>query len=262
VSLAPRTDAPRTDLDWLRAHFAALYRHDGNERLTSRAEPGQGAPPRFHFGRTALGAIWRFAAELPAHTVRDLARYAALELGRTLDASGPPPPPERLEPMRRVLEAAGGPIEAVWHGPAFRWPGGARRPEALATLADDDEVTTDEVATDEDDRRLGVWAGDLGEPVEALRVALPVAVSCFEGRAVSSCRVARGDPARFAEAGVSTLELARGRGHAPRCLEAWGRAVEALGGHPLYSTTWRDRAGRRVAVKLGLVVYAEDWRFR
>jgi len=256
VSSPSRVPKPRTDLDWAALHLEALFQSDDRGRLIGRRAPGAGPPPRFHFVRTRLGAIWRFAADLPEPVVRDLARYAALEPGCALDPARPPAPPDRIEPMRRVLEAHG-PITATWNGPAYRLPEPDGGRVAIGRIADGAHV-----ATEPDDPRLEDWARQLGEPVESIRAALPIAVSIFEGRVVSSCRVARGDAGRFAEAGVETLESARGRGHAVRCVAAWALAVEACGGHPLYSTQWSNRASRRVAEKLGAVICAEDFHFR
>ncbi len=255
VTLPPPLEKPSTDLDWAESHLQALYRFDDRGRLVGRAAPGVGPPPRFHLVRTRLGVIWRFAADLPDAVVRELARYAALEPGCALDADAPPTPPDRLEPMRRVLEACA-PLELVAGGPAFRLPATLDR-ASLEELA-----AGSAVATGADDTRLAQWADDLGESVEALRAALPVAVSLFEGCVVSSCRVARGDPSGFTEAGVETRESARGRGHAACCVAAWALAVEGMGGHALYSTAWSNRASRRVAAKLGYEIYAEDWHFR
>lgn len=248
--------APRTDLDWAESHLDALYEMDGRGRLVARAAPRRGPPPRFHLVRTRLGVIWRFAFDLRAEQVRALARYAALEPACALDDALPPPPPDRLEPMRRVLEAEA-PLDVVAGGPAYRFADG---PSAAAAL--ESRAVGAEVAARPDDPRLDAWAEALGERAEALRAAVPVAVSTFEGRIVSSSRVARGDPKRWVEAGVETVASARGRGHAPRCVAAWALAVRAEGGQPLYSTAWSNRASRRVAAKLGLELYAEDWHFR
>ena len=248
-------DPPRTELEWANAHLSALYALDSNDRLIGRASPGAGPPPRFHLVRTRLGTVWRFAADLPGAAVRELARYAALEPGCPLDATKPPPPPDRLEPMRRVLESTTA-LELVAGGPAYRLPDADDR-EPLESFARGSEV-----AVREDDARLARWAGDLGESIDELRRALPLAVSLHGGRVVSVCRVARGDPRGFVEAGLETVESARGRGHGPRCVAAWAQAVEEMGGCPLYSTAWSNRASRRVAAKLGLVIYGEDWHFR
>lgn len=252
----PSMRAPRTDLDWLEGHFDALYALDDVGRMTARAAPDSGPPPRFHFARTRLGASWRFSAALPGELVRELARYAALEPGVVLDARHPPLAPDRLEPMRRALEAMT-PIEATFSGPAFRLLADASARALVEAAAVDVET-----ASAPGDPRLVRWADELGEPLAQLEAALPVAVSCFEGRAVSSCRVARGCADGFVEAGVATVEAARGRGHAPRCAAAWALAVEARGGAPLYSTQWSNRGSRRVAEKIGGVIFAEDWHFR
>ncbi len=248
-------DPPRNDLEWANAHLVALYATDSNDRLIGRAAPSDGPAPCFHFVRTQLGAVWRFAADLPGDAIRELARYAALEPGVALDAAQPPPPPDRIEPMRRVI-ADRMQHDRAYPGPAFRFP------DALARTQWNAMAAGGEVATNPGDPRLARWAEQLGEPVDEVIATLPVAVSLHRDRVVSSCRVARGDPRGFVEAGLETTESARGHGHAPRCVVAWARAVESLGGCPLYSTAWSNRASRRVAAKLGLVLYAEDWHFR
>ena len=241
---------PRTDLDWLLGHLDAMYAHDARGRLCARRAPAEGPPPRFVFARTRLGCVWRFSAAMRPETVRALARLAGQEPGAALVPGERPAPPDRLEPMRRALEAEA-PITRAWSGPTFRFVEAAPGREA-------DGV---ELAAEPGDPRLEAWAQDVSVPVSALRAALPVAASTYAGRVVSTCRVARGEVEGFAQAGVWTAESARGRGHAPRVVRAWAGAVQAAGGHPLYTTAWSNRASLAVARKLGLEAFACKWTF-
>ena len=100
----------RSDLEWMCRFVEVLYRVDERGRLLAvRESPGADRPaPRFLLGRTRHGNVWRFRSDLDRDTVRELARLAGREPPLAAAASGPP---ERLEPMRRVLGAAG-PIQS------------------------------------------------------------------------------------------------------------------------------------------------------
>jgi RimJ/RimL family protein N-acetyltransferase len=78
------------------------------------------------------------------------------------------------------------------------------------------------------------------------------------GRAVAVCFSSRVG-GRACEAGVETLPAHRGRGLAGLAVAAWAEAVRRDGRVPLYSTAWENRSSRRVAEKLGLRLYGEDW---
>ena len=87
----------------------------------------------------------------------------------------------------------------------------------------------------------------------------PVTVALEEGVAVAICHSpATSDGA--SEAGVFTIEAARGRGYAVDVVAAWAHAVREAGRLPMYSTEWTNAASRRVAAKLGLERYGEDLR--
>jgi hypothetical protein len=223
-----------------------LFVTDPRGRMLHRRGPASGGepPPRFFFGRTRHGNLWRFDAGLPDALVSELARLAAAErIGRPLEE-----PPERIETFRTRLEAHA-PIERVYHGPAYRFP----EPE-VGTSPDPGVV------------RLTADRADLlGGELAAWRPALALCQPCFavlEGdRAVAACFVAARSPLA-AEAGVETLPGFRGRGLASRATAAWARAVRSEGLFPLYSTEWRNRASRGVAARLGLILYGVDLHFR
>jgi hypothetical protein len=90
-------------------YLEQTYPTNANGRM--RAETGA---PLFVFARTTLGCVWRFREDLASTLVRDLARLAGREPpAQTMDP--PVPPPERLEPMRRVLEAAAPEHRRLFH---------------------------------------------------------------------------------------------------------------------------------------------------
>jgi RimJ/RimL family protein N-acetyltransferase len=85
----------------------------------------------------------------------------------------------------------------------------------------------------------------------------PVVVVIEDGAAVSLCHSARTSPGA-SEAGLETIEAARGHGYAPEVVAEWARGVRVAGRLPMYSTDWTNAASRRVAEKLGLKLYGED----
>ena len=222
-------------------HLDALYTSDERGRLLRRREPNGESAPRFHLGRTRLGNLWRFRSDLATTAVRDLARLAGREAPLPPDFS----PPERTEAMRRVLSVHA-PIEHTWCGPAFAFP------ESVPVPAGAGEV----VVLREGALEL------LGEEFARLRREIPWREPCIaiveDGRAVCVCHAARRAPDGTIEAGIETLEGHRGRGLATRAAAAWAGAVRTAGGEPCYSTSWDNRASRRVAEKLGLRLYGED----
>ena len=246
---------PQIDLEWLDGHFEALCLSDRQARWVARRRADEGPPPRFVFGRTRLGCLWRFGASESDEVVRTLARYAALEAPRAVSITAHPVQPERLEPMRRALEAVA-PITRSWSGLAFRFELNAEDGDRSAAQAPDVIV-----AHQASDPRLDDWADALGEPVGDLRSALPVAVSFFDGRPVSVCRSTGGEAKGFVHARVETVVSARGHDHAPQVVAAWARAVAKAGGWPIYSTEWTNRSARKVAQKLALVAFACEWGF-
>jgi len=221
-----------------------LFRADARGRLTGtrEADGSSAPPPRFFFGRTRHGHLWRFAADLPGALVAELARLAALErIDWPLEEL-----PERMETLRaRLAEHA--PIERVHHGPAFRFPEHDLAPAGAAV-----DLTPDRVDT-------------LPEELAWLRGTLaahaPCAAVLEDGRAVAACWTARRSE-RAAEAGVRTLPGFRGRGLATAAVAAWARALRRAGRLPLYSTEWSNAGSRGVAARLGLIPYGADLHLR
>jgi len=223
----------------------SLYQHDSNGRLLAyNAPPGKRAlPPLFFFGRTRVGNLWRLGASLPDALARELARLAGAEA--TLpDLQAPP---ERAAALRDCI-AVYGPVEVVWHGPAFHFPEVLPKLGGVLRLGPQDQPEVAEAFP-----RLSDPRGATGRaPWWAVRV--DGALAC-----VAYCATGAG-PA--VEVGVDTREGFRGRGFAARAVAAWAREIRAVGRTPLYSTAWSNVASRAVARKLGLIVYASNYHLR
>jgi RimJ/RimL family protein N-acetyltransferase len=59
---------------------------------------------------------------------------------------------------------------------------------------------------------------------------------------------------------VETLPDFRGQGYAKDVAAEWANRVRAVGGIPLYSTSWENKASQAVARKLGLECYGADFQ--
>lgn len=221
-----------------------LYASDARGRLLHPRGAGgaRQAPPRFFFGRTPHGSLWRFAADLPEPLVGELARLAAAERSEwPLEQL-----PERMREIRaRLAEHA--PIAALYHGPAFRFSALLPAPPSgVALLAPGAAVPVDD--------HFGWLAAELAE-------CQPCAGALEDGVVRSLCFAARRG-ARAVEAGVETAPGFRRRGLAARAVAAWANAVAGAGLAPLYSTEWRNRASLGVAARLGLIRYGVDLHLR
>lgn len=97
------------DLEMAKAYFESCFPIDSDQRLM--AGNGEAVPvPRFVLIRTRLGCLWRFRTDLSSVSIRELAKLAGRE-GGAMAPFEKAPPPERTEPMLRVLHRAG--IEVV-----------------------------------------------------------------------------------------------------------------------------------------------------
>lgn len=91
-----------SDLDAVLATLNALYTFDARGRLLAAVHGG--VLPRFVLGRAEEGCVWRFRSDLEPDVVVALARLAGRESGARFEGNWPAPP-ERLEALRRVLDA-------------------------------------------------------------------------------------------------------------------------------------------------------------
>jgi GNAT acetyltransferase len=217
-----------------------LYTRDPSGCIHRVREPYGGPAPRFFFGRTQQGNIWRFRYDLPERVRDSLERLASDEpVIQDLRAA-----PQNLAAFVTAL----GDDPANPHpdsGPAYRFP------DVVAPAANATRVAPANVHLIE----------EMGPDWASFGVELPEREPCWavvqDGRVVSVCFSARlGDDA--AEAGVETLAPYRGRGLACSVVSAWARAVQAMGLIPLYSTSWDNVASQGVARKLGLIQYGVD----
>ena len=263
ISIPSRSD---TDLEWMELHLRCLYQHDANDRMVRTRQPNAWPSPLFHLTRTPLGNLWRFRDDLDPAAIRELARLCGREPAFAGSASEHPPP-ERLEAIRSVLRSL---TEIVfeWRGPAFRFPAEIREPAVeetgrkRRTGGKDDPEWPAVVALLPGDEEL--LRESFTDSMAELSARLPCFAAVEDGRAISLCYAARplevvgSDSCPAAEAGVETAPGHRGRGLAPRVVAAWARGVRELGGEPLYSTSWDNKASRAVARKLGLLFFGED----
>lgn len=229
-----------SDLQLLEIQVEALFTHDPDGRIRSVNEPGGDTAPRFFFGRSSEGNLWRCRYDLPEHTVRKLEELAADE---------PVHQDLGVEPrnFRAFLEAlrTDGEIPSADSGPAYRFP------KELSTPPNVTRITRSSL------HLLRRMVPDLEEVEWGFEAREPRLAVIEDGVAVSLCFSARLTE-RAAEAGVETLEEYRGRGHAPAVVAAWAHAISATGRIPLYSTSWENLASQAVVRKLGLVQYGAD----
>lgn len=225
---------------WMTIHINTLFQCDPDGRLRCVNEPGNPPAPRFYMGRTSEGNYWRFRYDLPAHLVAQLEALCQSEpITADLEAL-----PQNYATIQAVLAAAA-PIESEYRGPAYWVP---------------EQVTTSPDALLLDDATIHLAQPNFpwlttADPYYAMG---PVAAVIVNGRAVSLCFCSR-CPGQATEAGLETIIGHRGKGYAGAVVATWAAAVHRRGYLPMYGTAWTNRASRRVAEKLGLVCYGEDW---
>jgi GNAT superfamily N-acetyltransferase len=217
-----------------------LYRCDADSRLCAINEPGEPTAPRFFMGRTRHGNQWRVRYDLPATLVHQLDCFCEAE-PIVVDWVSPP----QFAAEIKSLLSTHTPLEKEYRGPAFWIPVLGRAPDNVILL------------TNADQARLQPYFGWLAT-VPLASAPGPAVATVVDGVAVALCHCARWT-ARAAEAGLETAEAYRGHGYGAAAVIGWAAAVRALGRQPLYSTWWENCASRRVAEKLGMVIYGEDW---
>jgi len=221
-------------------HIQTLYRCDPNGRLRCVNEVGDPAAPRFYMGRTPQGNTWRFRNDLPTNVVEELDRLCRME-PVSADLVNPP---QSCAAIRAALQRHS-PMAEEYRGLAYRIVEDTqpRSPVVLISHANLELV------------RVGFpWILSLPRDKDVG----PIAAVIEQGRAVSICYCSR-LPAQATEAGVETLPAFRGRGYATDAVAGWAAEVRRLGVVPLYSTSWSNRASQRIAHKLRMMLYGEDW---
>lgn len=222
----------------LRLQAETLFTYDARGRML-RDNVAEGGPaPRLFVGRTLHGAVARFGATLPAPLVERLAALLARE---------PPARDMRAEltvaaQLRQAL-AGHSPVPAHGGGPTYAFPAALPDPAGVVRIT-------------------AANAALVQTAFPILFRSFAAVPLCFaavrDGAAVAVCFSSRSGP-RAVEAEVETLPAYRGRGYAVAVTAAWGRAAQAAGGVPLYTTSWENHASQGVARRLGLRQYATDW---
>lgn len=230
-----------SDLELMRIHVRALFTHNAESRLLFVNEPDSAiAPaPRLFLGRTRVGNVWRFRADLPENLIQELDSLCRDEppLNTELNEL-----PRHVERYVRLIEKHA-PVERVSAGPAYHFAENIARSRHPVAI------------TEMNAERL---QGGFEELVAELPTWQPF-VALIEGnRAVSVCRSVRITPEAH-EAGVETLPDFRGKGYAADVAAEWARRVWAVGAIPLYSTSWENKASQAVARKLRLECYGADF---
>ena len=225
-----------SDRELMRMHVEALFTHDAQGRICRVNEPGGGKAPRFFFGRTAEGNVWRFRHDLGVELIREL------ELACRAEAVAEKASAEQVRSrLYEALLAQDAPVKSVWAGPTYRFPRPGKVPDTPGT------VLVTESNADVLLPHLEEWMEDVAE-------GRPVVAVVERGKAVSICSSVRMTGAAH-EAGVETHPDFQGRGHVTKAVAGWAREVREMGRIPLYSTSWKNSASLAVARKLGLVVY-------
>jgi RimJ/RimL family protein N-acetyltransferase len=226
-----------TDLDLISIHVRSLFTHDAESRILFVNEPDSAvAPaPRFFLGRTRVGNVWRFRADLPEIVTQELDLLCADEPPVNTDFREPP---RHAEQYLRLLEKHAS-VENVSTGPAYYFP---------ETITPTKQI----IAVSENDAEK--LQGGFEELVAELPAWQPFVAFLDKGRAVSVCRSVRITPEAH-EAGVETLRDFRGKGYAKDVVAEWARRVREAGAIPLYSTSWDNTASQAVAQKLRLACY-------
>jgi hypothetical protein len=207
---------------------------DPGGRIQSTRESQARRGPLFTIIRSSSECAW---------AVRDDVPNDAAEAIETLARSEPPIRQLETPPLHaaRYLALTGG--CPGFHGPAFRFPELSHRSSDVVVV-DDERLL---------ERNFQGWTS--GE-IAAGRA--PVMALTEAGYPVSICFCARRSDAAAA-AGLETAAAFRGRGLAPRVVDAWAVAIRDSGRIPLYSAAWSNVASLAVARKVGLVPYASFW---
>jgi hypothetical protein len=234
-----------SDLYLIDLQVSTLFVCDADRRLRYIREPGYeeaelDPAPRFFMGRTLEGNVWRFRHDLPDDVVHDLEQLCRSEpIAVNLADS-----PMNAAAIREVLHAHA-PITHEERGPAYWIPDGVQAPAQVVLVSEANAYLLEANFPWKLTSRSGFKTG-------------PLTAAVLQGSAVSICYCAR-LTAQAAEAGVETVEAARGHGYASAAGDGWASVVHQRGLIPLYSTSWENVASQGVARKLDMVRYGEDW---
>ena len=222
----------------MKLRIEALYTSDEEGRLLQVNEPNGQPAPRFHLGRTSVGYVCRFRADLDAGLVETLTEICRSEtVGDVL-----PQAPSNQERYLSLLIASS-PVEHQSAGPAYRFP--LELPKIDAGI----RVTAENAKVLE--KHFEEW-------IEDPPTCQPMIGLVVDGHVVSLCASVRITPGVH-EAGVETHPMFRGKGYAPLAVAAWAAAVRIEGANPVYSTSWENTASQAVARKLDQIRFGLDF---
>ena len=226
------------DLEFMKLRLGALYTFDEEGRLLQVNEPNGRQAPRFHLGRTSVGHVCRFRADLDAGLVETLTKTCRSEIVSDVL----PQVPSNVEQYLRLLTASSR-VKHQSAGPAYRFP--LELPETEGVI----RVTAENAI---------VLAGHLEEWIDDPPTCQPMIGRVVAGHVVSLCASVRITPG-IHEAGVETHPMFRGKGYAAEAVAAWAAAVRTERARPVYSTSWDNKASQAVARKLGLIRFGIDF---
>ena len=224
-------------------------------------------------GRTQEGNIWRFRHDLPQSVLEELEQLCRTE--PPMLKVGEPP---RIRARARAILQAHAPLTREWRGPAYYIAGSSSVCAGFPVILipNSDRYRTLKVGLEPASPQPNVhYSGGFGIITQAHATTLlanfpsklnqhlnnqtgPLTAAVVAGNAVSICYCSR-LTSSAAEAGVETVEFARGQGYASAAVTAWAKAVRSQGLIPLYSTSWENLASQGVARKLRMQFYGEDW---
>ena len=227
---------PFSPLELMDLQANALFTHDANGRMVTKAQPwdGTAAAPKFYLGRTTNGKVMtRFRHDVSASIIDKLEALLKNETPALAFDEMPVCKNQYLEILGETN---------CWGGPCWLVPAHAAQEKQDASEPAPVFITRHNINT------FSVkgfeWL------LDEIDVAEPCAGVIIEGRLVSLCRSVRRTPAAH-EAGLETTPEFRGKGYAGMCVKSWAAAVKNLGALPFYSTSWNNGNSQKVAEKLG-----------
>jgi len=230
------------DLELMNIHVRAVFTHDTKSRLLFVNEPDSAVipAPRLFLGRTQVGNVWRFRADLSENLCEELDALCADEPLVNTEFNEPP---RHFETYVRLLEKHA-PVQTLGTGLAYQFPQDVLPPSRplLAVM----------------EKNAEILQGGFEKLIEELPTWQPFVALVEKNRAVSVCRSVR-ITSEAHEAGVETLPNFRGKGYAKDVTAEWARLVRDAGAIPLYSTAWENNASQAVARKLGLKCYGANF---
>ena len=226
----------------MQLHTRALYVYDNNGRITGCNQFNGGPIPRFHLARTQTSSYSIFRSDVPVDAVESIEELVAKEPPlNDVDA-----PPVYEDEYSKILSKQN-PVDAVWHGPAYRFTN-------KKSTNDPSVVGVDSANKGVLEQHMSDWLDDVGH-------RHPFFALLDGGRAVAVCASARMTPEAH-EAGVETIPSHRRRGYAARVVAAWANAVALENAEPIYSTSWSNHASQAVANALKLELIGSDFHIR